>query len=168
MGDRPIDHLAGKLRSWLPRKEPLGMSERHPSTGAERDETSAVAPSNREPRRSVVREYEEKVLPGDKEIQARGSGAGEMNLFRAGCDGSSIMHAVELSVRYCAPRKQSCAPKALEPSFRGPRWKLALGVPTISWRKCHERHLGTIQGQYEKRRAIVCRDLVGHLPSGRS
>jgi hypothetical protein len=72
-----IDDLAGKLRSWLSGKEPRRMSERHPPAGGGRDETSAVAPSNREPRRSVVREYEDKVLPGDKEIPARGSGAGE-------------------------------------------------------------------------------------------
>ncbi len=72
-----IDDLAVKLRSWLSGNEPRRMSERRPPTGGGRDEASAVAPSHREPRRSVVREYEDKGLPGDKEIPARGSGAAE-------------------------------------------------------------------------------------------
>jgi oxalate---CoA ligase len=72
-----IDDLADKLRSWLNGQRSLGLSERHPPTGAGRDEASAVAPGNREPRRSVVRENEDKVLPGDKEIPTPASGAAE-------------------------------------------------------------------------------------------
>jgi acyl carrier protein len=78
-----INELASKLRSWLSGKTSVGLSERHPLTGAEKDETSSGS-RNRESGRSPAPAKEDKVLaPGmsNKEIAAPPIGAAKYEFF---------------------------------------------------------------------------------------